>query len=384
MELDFDKEIDALLRKGAREPAMAGSPKSAHLEADEIAAFAENALPETAKVFYTKHLAACDRCRNILAQTISLYSEAETGAASSAVTTGAVSDIQIPWYRRLFAVPNLAVITGTPVLILVCLLGYLIVQRNAEPGYSDISKLSKSEQSANSISPASAPVVSDASNTAENANTSANTASPGITSGSSPLAKTLGQEDPNQTTPGYDQPSDAEKNERLRGAEPVPPASAPLVKELEPKTEVDDRKLAEKKRESKSDSSPSKVATDAISDSSATLSKDGQIQNNQIQSNAVGGAVKSKSGPYRDLQRNTTSNTASRADEDSSGRRAGGKSFEKKNGVWYDSAYRGQSTINISRGTSEYRSLDSGLRSIAGSLDGIVVVVWKEKAYRIQ
>ncbi|MBA2606431.1 MAG: hypothetical protein H0U96_06140, partial [Acidobacteria bacterium] len=62
----------------------------------------------------------------------------------------------------------------------------------------------------------------------------------------------------------------------------------------------------------------------------------------------------------------------------------GGKAFKRANGVWIDSAYKGQSTTNISRGTSEYKKLDSGLRSIVENIGGKVIVVWKEKAYRIQ
>jgi hypothetical protein len=35
-------------------------------------------------------------------------------------------------------------------------------------------------------------------------------------------------------------------------------------------------------------------------------------------------------------------------------------------------------------GTDSYKNLDGGLRAIADNLGGTVVVVWKEKAYRIQ
>ena len=65
-------------------------------------------------------------------------------------------------------------------------------------------------------------------------------------------------------------------------------------------------------------------------------------------------------------------------------RTAGGKKFEMKQGAWYDTSYRGQGTKNVRRGTSEYRDLDGGLRSIAESIGGTVVVVWNGKAYRIQ
>ena len=65
-------------------------------------------------------------------------------------------------------------------------------------------------------------------------------------------------------------------------------------------------------------------------------------------------------------------------------RNAGGKSFNNRGGVWYDTAYHGQSTTNIRRGSDEYRKLDGSLRNIATTLGGTVVVVWKSMAYRIQ
>jgi hypothetical protein len=61
-----------------------------------------------------------------------------------------------------------------------------------------------------------------------------------------------------------------------------------------------------------------------------------------------------------------------------------GKNFKRANGVWIDSIYKGQSTTNISRGTNEYKKLDSNLRSIVENLGGTVIVVWKEKVYRVQ
>ncbi len=65
-------------------------------------------------------------------------------------------------------------------------------------------------------------------------------------------------------------------------------------------------------------------------------------------------------------------------------RSVGGKTFELKQGAWYDAAYAGQKTKNVRRSSEDYRKLDSGLRSIADSIGGTVVIVWNSKAYRIQ
>ena len=77
--------------------------------------------------------------------------------------------------------------------------------------------------------------------------------------------------------------------------------------------------------------------------------------------------------------------SAARDEESSSGRKVvGGKTFERKQGVWYDTAYQGRPTINVRRGSEEFNKLEGGLRSIANSLGGTAVIVWGAKAYRIQ
>lgn len=62
----------------------------------------------------------------------------------------------------------------------------------------------------------------------------------------------------------------------------------------------------------------------------------------------------------------------------------GGKSFELRGNVWYDTAYSGQSLTDVRRGTDAYRALDSGFRAIADKFTGTVVILWKEKGYRVR
>ena len=61
-----------------------------------------------------------------------------------------------------------------------------------------------------------------------------------------------------------------------------------------------------------------------------------------------------------------------------------GKTFNRRNNVWIDSQYKGQSTTNITRGTDDYKKLDSDLRQTVERLGGTVVIVWKTRAYKIQ
>ena len=68
MELDFDKEIDALLRKARDDRGvLVGDSPRQHLDADELAAFAENVLPEKTKGFYLTRRIFCFEYRSGLA-----------------------------------------------------------------------------------------------------------------------------------------------------------------------------------------------------------------------------------------------------------------------------------------------------------------------------
>jgi hypothetical protein len=136
MNLDFDNEIDALLRKAHRDgPVFVGDLKaSRHLDADEISAFAENAMPEKSRALYTAHLADCDRCRKILSNLLMMNAEAApVAAASPAVIT--IAERNLPWYSRLFMFPNLAYLMGSLVIVFGGLIAGTIIQ-NTKMGNS--------------------------------------------------------------------------------------------------------------------------------------------------------------------------------------------------------------------------------------------------------
>ncbi|MEP6901906.1 MAG: zf-HC2 domain-containing protein, partial [Actinomycetota bacterium] len=138
MEFEFDKEIDAILRKARGTEVVASF--DLHLGADEISAFAENALPELARARDAEHLADCTRCRKILSDVIALNSEAETVTASS-VVPAKIAETKMPWYRKLFIFPQLAYAMGALVVLFSGFFGYLILQnftgsKNSEVSYS--------------------------------------------------------------------------------------------------------------------------------------------------------------------------------------------------------------------------------------------------------
>ncbi len=111
MKAEFDQEMDSLLRIQARREATArarsmqsgvAAGANAHLDADELSAYAEQALPAATRTYYTAHLAACAECR---AQVVTLARAAGIAEQlASAHTAGAVIAAHAPtWRARLAA-----------------------------------------------------------------------------------------------------------------------------------------------------------------------------------------------------------------------------------------------------------------------------------------
>ncbi|HEV2883700.1 MAG TPA: hypothetical protein VGW36_02520, partial [Pyrinomonadaceae bacterium] len=64
-----------------------------------------------------------------------------------------------------------------------------------------------------------------------------------------------------------------------------------------------------------------------------------------------------------------------------------GKQFRRQGGAWVDTSYSPRATINVARGSEQFRALiadEPGLRAITNQLGGEVIVVWKGKAYRFR
>jgi hypothetical protein len=65
-----------------------------------------------------------------------------------------------------------------------------------------------------------------------------------------------------------------------------------------------------------------------------------------------------------------------------------GRRFVRAGNTWVDIAYESsRATTSVRRGSEQFRALladEPGLRTIANQLSGVVYVVWKNRAYRIQ
>jgi hypothetical protein len=406
MEFEFDKEMDSLLRRAAQggEAVINGNPaRPLHVDADEISLFAENALPVKARTRVVEHLADCERCRRILSNIISFNAETKSeNVHTKEIVAGGVS---IPWYKKLFAFPQIAYTMGALALVFSGVIALLVLQNARDSQNTSIARdytvqekplgakgmdsdedTTSTETSSMSNSTATNTTTTTSGSTMTNTNAaptiSADKLSPAPMAQNNPNAP-IGMLD--EAKPSVEREA---KTEMLAAAAPKDKSSEPAKKE----DFVADGPVPRRERDN-----------DRADNESQKLSK----QQAETQSTIVQNQVTITPGE-RNVQRslpmnsrnvagkdNVTTSSEAPAGTDSknkttaarkapSTRSAGGKTFNFRDGAWYDSAYSSGGTINVRRSTNEYKRLDAGLKSIAESIGGVVVVVWKGKAYRIQ
>ena len=134
MEQGFDKEIDSLLRRGrggagarVETGGNGGGVSPAHLDADELSAYAEGALPSAARLAAASHLADCADCRGAV---VGLVRAAGVEAAlekSPVAETPASRETKprVSWRDRLGTLFAPRVLRFVAPVLAVCLLGAL-------------------------------------------------------------------------------------------------------------------------------------------------------------------------------------------------------------------------------------------------------------------
>ncbi len=376
MDFEFDKEIDAILRKARGDDAAALS--SAHLDADDIAAFAENALPAAARGRYTAHFADCARCRKILSNAFVFNAEADAETASSAVSAP-TTEAGVPWYRRLFAFPQAAYAMGAMVLLFSGFFGYLILQ-NLSGASNEVSYSANSATNTAAPAPERPPAAMSNSNASTSANTTttntpANTTFQGgsTNSAANPATNSARLSTSNTATaatPSADTLSQAESNAPVAEVQPMAtPAPKPQV--------LDD---ADKNMAKVAPATP--LSKDNPNAAGATRQRN---ERDKEESYSVDGSSDSKTSDEKAKTARAVPTQKKKRDSGAGEQRSvGGKTFNNVGGIWFDSAVGKQKQKTVRRGTSEYQKLDAGLRSIADSLGGTVVILWGGKAYRIQ
>ena len=424
-----EKEIDLLLRRHARRGAKdfantqgagddgARDTLGAHLDADELSAYAENALPPRTRARYAGHLADCADCRKLvtrlaLSANVPLKEESEAGLKKIERKSWG------EWLAALFASPALRF--GTLALLLLGVAGAALIvmqQRNREERglIAQNTKPKVAVEEPPSMNHANSSAEERSATDTENANVSADS----VSSTSASAASTPNQPASQAVSGRMEDDSrrlDAPSNKAQPTAVPgvVAGSISPPISEQRETERAENRPAA----------APPSQTQPALS-AGATVSQDEELrarrgeeaQRQEENARARGGSAAATGtaqqpgrtaeapAPAQDrTQPNAIAGTRRRAErtenevalsdstKNSAGanetRRVAGHQFRRQGSVWVDTAYSSSmSTTNARRGSERYHSLVADapeIRTIAEQLSGEIIVVWNGKAYRIK
>ncbi len=428
--------MDRLLRRYARRKgetlratqdsasdATTKSGSGSHLDADEMNAYAENALPEAARSRYFAHLADCDSCRKLVTELAIAASISNEGKARVAALEIKPPTSWRKWLAAIFSPPVLRY--GVPALALfgVLVVVAIVATRSQRDAGSVAQNKDESRYSPTTIAPAANPATANttATGTVEshgNSNTAAladeqGQIQPGVMATPLPAkdapkevdaAPAVSQEEvAKSTTARADDAKNkagefgAGKREQSEVAAAAPPESrpspvlsAPVANE--PQVVQDRRDEPKKARDAGKDDLDEVAIGGRIAGGVVVNRKQDKEDRNVADGTATtvarpaqnqtrrAPAAASKSGPADMSTERARKQTSSEVFTVS------GRHFQKRGGAWVDTDYNSsRPTTNIRRRSEQYRALvadEPGLRTITEQLGGEVFVVWKSRAYR--
>lgn len=418
MSQETNKEIDLLLRRlSGRDGAAARDAETQlddlHLDADELSSYAQNVAPPKARARYMEHLAECATCRRLateLSLTLGVTTAAapiETGPAAGGLKKF-LSSLFSPLVLR-YAVPALGV-------IVVMVIGFVVLRQRSQ--YETFVAQNEERQAAPIYSapnysmpqsPTPPPAGSaDQQRAEQRADAKVDNPSPqagAISAESGPKEtkqEAAGTADssaaapaPVTAAPGSEVlPFTERRVNELPVVKATPPAS------LSPKADVSTDGIddATKKKEvsAKREAQPVAKTAEAPTEKEQANEPPRTAVARPAKSIAADRAEESKTKP----EANTVSPAGAgsvraargRRDEDAKDnaetRSVAGRKFRKDDGIWTDTAYDSSTrTVNMARGSEQFRALvadEPAIGTIAEQLDGVVIVVWKGRAYRIR
>lgn len=434
MKPELDRETDALLRDhaqrgGARDglaSVVGAAGSSAHLDADELNAFAENAAPEAARSRYLSHLADCDDCRRTATR---LALDANATPARDEPDVLREKTVAGSWRERLaalfapgawrYAMPVVALL-GVGVVALVLMKqvprenqmaarqeeGQLA--RSTEADQQHATSIAQPESAATPSQPQTyvgndAPAASSrevvrsdtpaAANQAEaKAGGAVTPASPGVAPPGEGASATAGALQPQAAQRRVEDlpPPAASVPAPAMAPAPQPKLQDNVAAEKEEPKSVRDEEVAERTNaQMKSRRAAPKRGEPTGSTTTQTRALNRVALNPDDASSAdrSGGArarpSESRAGDDRE-KRDSESGDNSSAET----RKVAGRKFRRQGDSWIDTAYNSsQATTVVRRNSEQYRALvadEAEIGRIAGALGGEVVVVWKGRAYRIK
>ncbi|HEY0762929.1 MAG TPA: hypothetical protein VGD61_11220 [Pyrinomonadaceae bacterium] len=388
MKQETNNEMDLLLRRLGRQQDVFAPDAEGHLDADELNAYAENALPATARLRYTDHLAECGRCRELVVQ---LSAAAGVVAGDQTIKVGAPSGLKA-FLASLFSPMVLRYAVPALGLVVVAVIGFAVLRRNAPGEYVSQRQVASptagaqteagKDQSGVTYSLAKpTDSVTDKGMTSQDAPHNSANPAPGSTP--------VGREENARSAkaPAEQVAADSTASQPASAAAPPTPAAKvdALSDERKQKNEDEARKQEAEvtvgsKEVSKRDFEMDKSANKKAEEPAAARARPAK--------SAVGGfAVTQGAGVASTTQQREQ---AGKDDKDASSetRSVAGRNFRKQRGVWTDTAYNGsKENMIVTRGSEGYRGLiadEPAIKTIADQLDGEIIVVWKGRIYRIR
>jgi Putative zinc-finger len=381
MKQETNKEMDLLLRGLGRRQDASMSTAGDHLDADELSAYAENVLPAAARARYTEHLAECSPCRELVVQlssSVNVVSAQETVRVSApSLLKKFLASLFSPMVLR-YAVPALG-------LIVVAVIG-LVILRQERP--ADVAMQAPRETPSAVTAPATqAPPRAD-----ENSRGYADQQKPASTESGSRIQAENNKPPapPPNNAPSVtvdanvSQEASAQKGEQPSANEPPPQAAPkPASSPTDEKQRVDEtsKKQVQGLPTIQSSADRAYRAEEKEDRQTKDLSAEPAARRAKITPSGATGT-----GSIAKLQRDGVDKEDK--DDNAETRSVAGRRFRKQRGIWIDTAYdSSRTTINLARGSEQYRALvadEPAIKTIADELDGEIVVVWKNRAYRIR
>jgi hypothetical protein len=403
-----DAQIDVLMRRYAGQNR--GDAAADHLDADELNAFAEGSVPPATRARYVSHLADCDNCRQLVSQLAM-----NAGAVAKLEPAGATAT-RASWWQSLFAPARLKYAAFALVLIAAAGALFLLMQRPR------LSNLTASSEPTTAQAPGSAlksdnqavPQATVAQGAATNSNETATTRQseksqpeqerdesrvakdappppkPSDTYAiSPPLADKKAAEQPlasKSGEPSYAPPPPREgqraettsrEQQNIAGIVSGPRKSESSVDKLKTADLAKEREVA---RDRRGDDDTARARTNSpVAANRRAGEKPGGPQRNADNIASAG-----RNANERQVEEQKQSPASPKSEDAPETRSVGGRKFRRQGGSWIDTKFKSSMSLKtVSRVSEEFSSLDSGLRSIASQFSGEIIVVWKNKAYRI-
>jgi cytoskeletal protein RodZ len=389
MKEETNNEMDLLLRRLGGRPDISvseGNGDVEHLDADELSAYAENVLPAAARARYTEHLAECARCRELVVQLSSSAGVVPVVESIKAPAPSALRKFLATLFSPLvlrYAVPALG-------LIVVAAIGLLVLRQKQNAGES---------VAQNTEGPAARPFVTPTTPEPEtkqfyDEQAKEQAASKPEASGS-PAKQTAGAAPAAPPPPvTIDQTASnavaKKEDEAFATASPAAAAPKPTVEsEQQAKTEAREEASPPKAANEPPAAKAKEVATDTVTveDRNAELDRERSASAKNKTPGTVAGIASLRPGVAAQPQ-GQRDDKAGKDKDSTETKTVAGRRFQKQNGVWIDTAYDSSRTVfTVTRGSESYRALiadEPEIKKIAEQLKGEILLVWKDRTYRIR